>query len=276
MLASFVNGTPTSQVSTSDRALAFGDGLFETIAISQGQAPLWPWHWQRLQKGLARLNISVNLADIEQDFAKALAFSNTQQGPLKCKVIISRGQSESGYNIPQNIQSTRIVQLSTLGKAPNEARNNGVKLGVCAWRLAQQPNLAGLKHLNRLDQVMASQELSADCFDGLMFDSQGLLIEGTKSNVFVCDKQGNWLTPSLENAGVEGVMRQVLLDKIFPKLQIACKKATLANLAEVKHLFICNALIGIVPVVQVASQGFAISKQQLQLQQAVEPYLLWR
>lgn len=276
MLISWVNGELAGQVNLGDRALAFGDGLFETIAISQGQAPLWPWHWRRLKKGLKRLHIAADLNAIEDSFAKALAFSKTHQGPLKCKIIISRGQSESGYHIPHNIQATCVVQLSALGKAPNNERGKGVKLAVCDWRLPQQPSLAGLKHLNRLDQVMASQELSTDCFDGLMFDSHGFLIEGTKSNVFLCDEHGQWLTPGLEQAGVEGVMRQLLLEEIFPKLQIPCKNATLQSLASIRQLFVCNALIGIVPVVQVAEQPFAISKQQLLLQQAIEPYLLWR
>lgn len=276
MLISFVNGEPQNHISIDDRALAFGDGLFETIAINQGCAPLWPWHWQRLQSGLVLLGFAANLSDIQRDFDKALAFSKTQSGPIKCKIIISRGQSQTAYNIPENLAITRIVQLSTLGPAPIKERSHGVKLQTCQWRLGQQPNLAGLKHLNRLDQVMATRELANDCFDGLMFDSQDNLIEGTKTNVFLCDASGQWLTPKLNNAGVLGVMRRFLLEQAFTMLQLSCKEATLKNLDNITQIFICNALIGVVPVVQVGDLRFAINEQQLQLQQAIEPYLLWR
>jgi 4-amino-4-deoxychorismate lyase len=125
---------------------------------------------------------------------------------------------------------------------------------VCDLRLALQPRLAGIKHLNRLEQIMARAEWEEQYEEGLLLDYNGQLIEGTMSNLFLVRDRALY-TPSLDSCGVAGVVRSVVLDLAVESGVRAARQAlTLTDLEAAQEVFLCNSLIGIWPVVSVADQ----------------------
>ncbi len=238
-----VNGAADAAVSVLDRGLLFGDGVFETIVVQDGRPRFWQRHMTRLQTGCHRLGIRpVDLAGLHAE-AEAL-LSSGQHGILK--VIITRGAGGRGYGIAADAEPTCIVQLHPW---PEGLPAAAVRLMVCDLRLGVNPALAGIKHLNRLEQVLARQECdAAGSFEGLLLDQDDRVIEGTMSNIFlVRDRQ--LLTPDLQRCGVAGVMRSIVLD-IADQAGIACviRDIDKAALLQADEVFICNSLLGIVAV----------------------------
>lgn len=268
MFRSWVNGKLADALAIDERSINFADGIFETIRLQNGQAPLLALHLARMQRGAATLNIPFEAQQIERDLALAVAYS--QQHPAQClrlKYILSRGVSNTGYRAA-NLMPTRIMRVQAFERDVR-ALQMGVKAQFCQWPLSSQAQLAGIKHLNRLDQVMASQELAADVFEGITRDQQGIIVEGTMTNLFMRTEQGTWQTPSLATAGVAGVMRQCLLEQVFPDFGEAVTSVQCTDFQGIAELFVCNALIGIVPVVELDGQCFTISEQTQRLQSTI-------
>lgn len=272
----WVNGLPQGTVSVFDRGLAFGDGLFETIAIQQGAVPLLELHLDRLLSSAAVLGISISRAQVVDDIAIALTHSQDQHdGNWRLKYILTRGESDSGYMPnPRNLP-TRIMHLM-----PHDAglvrllQQQGIKACTCQWRLSHQPALAGLKHLNRLDQIKGRQELvDSDCFEGFMKDLHGNYIEGTMTNFFAVAPDGEMITPSLEHAGVSGVMRRLVMQELAPAINKQCFEAEVHRMTDFAEIFITNAMIGIVPVVAVDQKMYPIGELTRKLQQQLQTYL---
>ena len=241
-------------LSIDDRAAQFGDGLFETILINRGQCPLIDAHLQRLSAGLNKLQISIDQHLLINDFMQAI--EHAMQFPDLCfrlKIRISRGQSTSAYRYELPIQATRIVEISPLSLNHTNLQQ-GIIARVCDWRLSHQPALVSVKHLNRIDQVMARAEWHTlehpeHYFEGLMCDQRGFVTEGTMSNVFWLCERGILHTPILDEAGVAGVMRQSILD-LCQQANIHCElsRLTLPELTTIQAMFICNSLLGVIPV----------------------------
>ena len=164
-MLSWVNGAPGEQLSVRDRGLAYGDGLFETIAVRGGRIPLLARHMARLAEGCRRLSIPLDLLLIEHE----LRTFAEQLGEGVAKLIVTRGEGQRGYVPPQPCQPLRILQAAPLPQYPAAHAEQGVRLFPCKTRLAEQPLLAGLKHLNRLEQVLAARSdtpsLDADAAD---------------------------------------------------------------------------------------------------------------
>jgi len=152
-----VNGVPAATVSAFDRGLSYGDGLFETIRFVQGKAPLWSRHMQRLQDSCARLHLPA--PDTRQLFDEAVAVTAGFEHAV-VRITLTRGLGERGYAPPSSPTSTRIVAGFEAPAMSGPAYVSGVRVRWCETRLAQQPLLAGLKHLNRLEQVLARAEWS--------------------------------------------------------------------------------------------------------------------
>ena len=205
-----VNGLPGDRVSVTDRGLAYGDGLFETIRVEQGRAGLLEQHLRRLALGASALALPVDLAQLRNELEAAAA--ELQRGLLK--LTITRGPAGRGYAIPAQVEPTRILQLSSLPDYPAANAAEGVRLFPCATRLGHQPLLAGIKHLNRLEQVLARSEWQDPSYaEGLLLDIHDRPIECTMSNLFLrLDER--WVTPSLTLCGVRGVMRDYLMDRL--------------------------------------------------------------
>lgn len=244
-MLSWIDGQPADLLSVKDRGLAYGDGLFETIAVTAGQAVLLERHLARLAEGCARLHIPIDMALLK---AELLAFSQ-QLGDGVAKLIVTRGDGLRGYAPPESAQPRRILQGAAKPLYPERNAEQGVRLFPCATRLAEQPLLAGLKHLNRLEQVLARAEWQdAEHAEGLMLDASGRVIEGVYSNLFIV-RGGRLITADLSRCGVAGVMRAELLAQAAAE-GIGCqvRDFDLAELLAADEVFLCNSLYGVWPV----------------------------
>jgi 4-amino-4-deoxychorismate lyase len=230
-----------------DRGLAYGDGLFETIRVENGQPVLFQEHLQRLYEGCRSLGIPPQLAHWVAELNRKSA--QLQFGILK--LIVTRGCGGRGYRPSQQPQTRSI--FSEFPPMDYSLAQKGIKAQICKIRLAQQPVLAGIKHLNRLEQVLASQELLEGIHEGFMFDTQGNLIEGTRSNVFVAIN-GKLYTPSLDQCGIAGVLRAELI-RFFSRdnskySPVSICQLSQEHLIEADEIFFCNSVAGVWPVLE--------------------------
>jgi len=262
----WLDGLPASAVPLADRGLAYGDGLFETIKVKNGEPRLLARHLARLQDGCERLSLNVNAALLHQelaDFCKNL-------GEGVAKLIITRGDGQRGYAPSNAMLARRILQSSALPDYPPQNAQMGVRLFPCQTRLACQPLLAGLKHLNRLEQVLARGEWqSSEYAEGLLCDCSGRVIEGVFSNLFVV-KDGHLLTADLSRCGVAGVMRSLLLELAGnANIPLGIRDIAYAELLAADEVFICNSLYGIWPVIALGAQSWPIGAVTRTLQNLV-------
>lgn len=243
-----VDGTACDTVPVSDRGLAYGDGLFETIALVDGRPRHWDRHYARLHHGADRLGIACPEAALWLEDLQSLQAATADRRAV-LKLTLTRGSGPRGYRPPLAAAPRRIVQVDPWAAPAPALARDGIRAMVCATRLGRNPLLAGLKHLNRLEQVLANRELAAAGFDeGLMLDDRGHVVSGTRTNLLVV-RHGGLQTPTLAECGVAGVMRSVILD-LARALAIATQEVYL-GLEEIQaadELMFCNALIGIWPV----------------------------
>lgn len=241
-----INGRPGDTLAAGDRGLHYGDGLFETLAVRGGACEFWDRHLQRLRRGCERLRIPMPDTELLIQESHRL----TQEQPRAVlKILITRGSGGRGYRVPEQVQPTRILRLTEWPEHPAANAETGVRLRLCAQRLGGNPSLAGLKHLNRLEQVLARMEWDDPAIaEGVMLDQAGQVIEGTFTNVFMA-KQGRLLTPRLDQCGVAGVMRGVVMD-LARAAGIDCEERALPldELFAADEIFLTNSLIGIWPV----------------------------
>ena len=236
-----INGEPGTSLPVSDRGLAFGDGIFETVLIRHGRPILLERHLARLNRGLNTLSIALEESLVSDDVETILIRETPVDAVLK--ILCTRGQGGRGYRSAAGLSPTRILSLHPL---PPALPSEGIKAFLCRQTVGHQPALAGIKHLNRLEQVLASQEWPDDSFhEGLMFDAAGFVIEGTRSNVLV-STDGHWLTPNLDKGGIAGVMREHLLDLWGGRLQVA--NIDLPMLRNADEICFCNSVTGVMPV----------------------------
>lgn len=244
-MLSWVDGQPAELLSIKDRGLAYGDGVFETIAVNAGQPLLLERHLTRLAEGCVRLKIPLDLAVVR---TQLLAFSQ-QLGEGVAKLILTRGDGQRGYAPPQPAQPRVTLQAAAKPVYPEAYAEQGVHLFACATRLAEQPLLAGLKHLNRLEQVLARSEWQdAEHAEGLMLDASGRVIEGVYSNLLLVSG-GVLMTADLSRCGVAGVMRAELLAQAAA-LGIECqvRDISYAELLAADEVMLCNSVYGVWPV----------------------------
>jgi len=239
-----VNGRSAATIDVMDRGLQYGDGLFETIACPGGRPRLLAHHLDRLAHGCGRLGIAPPASDslLQEIAAVALA------SDCVVKVIVTRGPSGRGYRPPSDAVPSRIVAAFPWTPQAGNSWLDGIRLRTCRTRLAGQPALAGLKHLGRLEQVMARAEWDDETVaEGLMRDEAGQLIGGTQSNLFL--RVGEELrTPKVNRCGVAGVMRRAMLE--WAERQDIPARETRMQPEEIfaaDEVFLTNALIGALP-----------------------------
>jgi 4-amino-4-deoxychorismate lyase len=252
-LATWIDGRRADLVPVADRGLHYGDGLFETVLVRQGRPRFLELHLARLALGCERLRLPFQSmkelrADIEAAIAQASALAIL-------KIIVTRGSAVQRGYAPGGETPRRIVMLFDCPGPTNPAE--GVVLALASRPLPDNPLLAGIKHLNRLDNVLATHEARhAGAFDALMTGSDGRVVSGAMSNCFVV-AGGVLLTPPLDRAGVAGVMRAVVIRE-SPSLGLAVTERPLA-MAELRiadEVFITNVRIGVVPVRRVGEHAF--------------------
>lgn len=262
-----VNGTEAA-VDPGDRGLAYGDGLFETMAVLDGNIRRLDLHLDRLTTGCRRLSITAPDPDaILSDLDKL----QPTESRSVAKLIVTRGAGTRGYVPAGDAQTTRIFGIHPWPDYPASNYSAGVAVRNCELRLGENPALAGLKHLNRLEQVLARMEWSAGPWaEGLLTDTSGSVVGGTMSNVFVV--RGDTLrTPTLRRCGVKGVMRRIVME-LAPGQGLNAEERDFApgELATSDEIFLTNAIIGIWPVRQLDQQLFEPGPVTRRLMDAVE------
>ena len=249
-----INGKQTDMVSVHDRGLLYGDGVFETVAIKNGHLQFFDKHLQRLQKGCDALLMTRLDSDLIRKEVQSLCKGSIKKA---LKIIITRGEGERGYMIPDKQQPTRIIELNPFPEYPPEYDKDGVNVMLCQHRLGINLALAGIKHLNRLEQILGRNELKNLGFtEGLMMDVDDQVVEGTMTNLFSV-KAGKLFTPDLSRCGVAGVMREVVLE-LAEKNQIPCfiGNMTVTELLTSDEVFLTNSLAGIWAVKQIGQHKF--------------------
>lgn len=247
-----VDGTPRDTIPADDRALQYGDGLFETLTVFDGQARRWPRHYSRLLLGCERLNIP---APDEQWLLAEIAACAAEQSACVIKLILSRGSGGRGYRAPAVPQARCILSRHPLPDYPEAYYREGVDVRLCETRLGCNPALAGIKHLNRLEQVLARSEWDDEFQEGLMLDGEGRLIEGVMSNLLL-GREGRLLTPRLTTCGVAGTMLAELKALALAEgLALDERELRPDDLHGADELMLCNSLIGLWPVRSLAVEG---------------------
>jgi 4-amino-4-deoxychorismate lyase len=268
---SWVDGREAGEISALDRGLHYGDGLFETMACVGGGVRFLGEHLQRLASGCERLGIPApDAALLRREIAVATA--GAPQAVLK--LILTRGAARArGYAATGEEQPTRVL-LRYPGPLSVADAPEGVRVRIARLRLAENPALAGIKHLNRLEQVLARFEWTDPAIaEALMFSVSGALVSGTMSNVFLV-RQGKLLTPRLDRCGVAGVMRAVVA-ALASQAGIDFEKRVLGaeDLREAQELFLTNALTGIRPIRDLAGRALGVGPLTQRLQHALAPLL---
>ncbi|MDZ4200874.1 MAG: aminodeoxychorismate lyase [Gallionella sp.] len=241
-----VNGLPANTISIHDRGLLYGDGVFRTLRAVRGKVLCWSLHYLKLQHDCAKLNIS---CPEESVLLSELAQLLGQYPDAALKLIVTRGEGERGYVPPTTSEPTRIWDVSPLPQYPSENSRCGVRIGVCGLRLSAQPRLAGIKHLNRLENVLAASERAdADIAESLLLDDEGNVIEGIRSNLFMVTA-GTLVTPDLSRCGVAGIQRErVMVWALKQNVPLQVRNVGLDELMQADELFMVNSLIGLWPV----------------------------
>jgi 4-amino-4-deoxychorismate lyase len=248
-----VNGRQTG-VDPSDRGLAYGDGLFETMAAADGRIRWLDYHLDRLADGCRRLAITrPDGAAIRAEISAHCPPS----GRAVVKLIVTRGPGARGYPPPATSQPTRIVGFSAWPDYPRAHYTDGIRVRVCELRIGVSPALAGLKHLCRLEQVLAQLELRQhDAEQGLLLDTHEFVVGGSSSNVFAV-RGSELITPAVTRNGIAGVMRRIVLENA-PQAGLKPLETdlTLRDLQDADELFMANSLFGIWPVAKLDERTF--------------------
>jgi 4-amino-4-deoxychorismate lyase len=236
-----VDGAPVSAVSALDRGFCYGDGLFETIRIVQGRAPLWQRHMERLAAGCSRLAMTAPDIDVLAAEVDRVA---AHRDAAVVRITLSRGTGRRGYAFDSSIAGTRVVAVSDMPSIPHRLVQDGLAVRACRTRYAVQPALAGIKHLNRLEQVLARSEWDDPSIDeGLMRDMEGRVVSATAANLFVVHA-GRVSTPSLGRCGVAGVARA----EVLAETGASTVDLTPAELVGADEVFLTSSVRGILPV----------------------------
>lgn len=241
-----INGNFNGTISPLDRGFAYGDGVFRTMVMRNGLPDYWPTHYQKLVADCSAIGIvcpsaELLMSDLQQLFAAdELAVA---------KVIITRGEGARGYTPPAITAPTRVVIKTKMPEYPPENFSEGVHLCICETRLAKQAKLAGVKHLNRLENVLARMEwqdanVASGIVEGVMLDMEGNVIECTSANIFARFGE-KLITPDLSLCGIAGITRQHILDiahKLF--LEAVIEVFDLNKLYQADEVIICSSLYG--------------------------------
>jgi 4-amino-4-deoxychorismate lyase len=250
-----VNGRE-SAVEPADRGLAYGDGLFETMARREGRILWFDYHWQRLQTSCERLDIACP----DQSVVSAeIAALDPSSEDCVVKIIVTRGSSGRGYRPAQGASPSRIISVSPWPNYPESRYLHGIRVCHCGTRLGENSALAGMKHLCRLEQVLAQREVEAAGVDeGLMRSSSGYVMSGTMSNLFLV-KSNQLQTPSLHLCGVAGVMRRAVIETaVSAGISVRKRLLSVREIAEADELFLSNSVFGIWPVNAVGDKQYSI------------------
>ncbi|WP_448213005.1 aminodeoxychorismate lyase [Colwellia sp. MEBiC06753] len=231
-----------------ERSVAYGDGLFTTAKICQGQVVNLSSHMARLQSGASFLGIDVDFTGL----AEHLAHIASEYKLAVIKVVVTAGEGGRGYSRINSFAQKILISVHPYPEHYLAWQDKGIKLGLATTQLGVNPQLAGIKHLNRLEQVMVRRELDQKAEDDLLVCNYlNEVVETTAGNVFWLSKGDNsWYTPDLAKSGVDGLVRQQILSRMVGQCNAKQVVVTPEALKSVTSMFICNSVMGIVPVRQ--------------------------
>ena len=260
-----VNGTAADSIPATDRGLAYGDGVFRTVRALNGEPLHWRKQFNKLADDCARMNIPCPAGTLLLSEARAVV---RNQSHAAIKITITRGTGARGYAPPVPATPLRVV-ASTMFQ-PLTTASEGVTARICNLRLGHQPAYAGVKHLNRLENVLARAEWRDPAIhEGLLLDQQDLVIGGTMTNLFIVENK-KLFTPLLDNCGVAGVTRSRLL-ALAQNLEIPCQiePLPLQRVLDAEEVFFSNSLIGVWPLIAVEKQTWTVGPVTAALRNAL-------
>jgi len=246
----YVNGEAVEHLAVDDRGLQYGDGLFETIAIRNGEARLWSKHMERLNKGCELLGIVMPTeSDLHAGVMQAVTASGVLPAYAVTKIILTAGTSLRGYGRQRDQLPFVLFGAFAATPPPAVSYQNGIEVALCETRLASNSAFAGIKTLNRLEQVLARSEIMAtDAYEGLTMDADDNIICGTMSNVFFVQNKTISTAP-VDRSGVSGVMRRHAIDVLRKQeLDTRLQYTDLPSLGDVEEVFLSNSQFGVMPV----------------------------
>lgn len=238
-----VNGLPSNCIHTEDRGLSYGDGVFRTLRVRQGKPLNWQRHFAKLRHDCNAMVLDCPDQDILLDEICQLSANRAE---AVAKIIITRGCGKRGYAAPMTGSHTRVVNCQPLPQYPAELYVAGIQTQVCSIKLGHQSALAGIKHLNRLENVLAASEChKAGLHEGLLEDEDRAVIGGTRSNLFLV-RHGTLHTPELSLCGVAGVQRERVLDWADQHAtECKIRRLQITDLLAAEEVFLVNSLFGL-------------------------------
>lgn len=266
------NGRPAAHVPLDSRGLAYGDGLFETLLVLAGEAVWLAEHLARMERGCTALGLRMPRAELRDDVDRACRSVAAHERAVLKIVLTRRSEGRRGYR-PLTDACDRIVTAAPAAPDADVQRRDGVRVRLCRQRLSSNPALAGIKHLNRLEQVLARGEWRDEFAEGLMLDEGGRLVEGTMSNLFLV-RDGELLTPPLDRCGVAGIVRAKVMDcwRDREQREPVVSPVSLSDLYTAAEVFLTNSLIGIWPVVAVDCHRKQVGPATRELQRTFKDY----
>ncbi len=262
-----VNGAPADTIPATDRGLAYGDGVYRTLRAQNGEPLHWPRQFAKLLHDCNALQIPA------PGEAPLLAEARTVARAYPhgvVKITVTRGSGPRGYAPPSPPTPLRIVMSAALPQYP-AAYKAGIRAHLCQLRLSHQPRLAGVKHLNRLENVLARAEWSDPAItEGVLLDQEGMVTGGTMSNLCIVEG-GNLIVPILSRCGVAGITLDRVLD-LAGSMGVACTPThiPLQRMLDADAVFFVNSLIGLWPLVRLGERTWRAGETAVALRSALE------
>jgi 4-amino-4-deoxychorismate lyase len=262
-----VNGKSGNLISIRDRGLLYGDGVFRTLRAIRGKAQHWLLHYKKLQHDCTALGIACpDIGQLSAELDSLLA----RHPDAVVKLIVTRGIGTRGYAPQHSADITHGWDISPLPEYPSSWAIHGIKAQRCQLRLGRQPRLAGIKHLNRLENVLAAAEWNdaPEIAEGLLQDAEGNVIEGTRSNLFFVSR-GELITPELSHSGVAGVQRDRVIDwSTQHHMPLQIRNVGLDEVLHADELFLVNSIIGLWPIRELEQRHWKSFPVAMQIRQA--------
>ncbi len=268
-----VNGERAARIDPRDRGLQYGDGVFETMALVAGSVHYFDAHFERLQRGCRVLMIPVPDKALVLDEIARLQddHKGCEDDNAVIKLILTRGAGDRGYAPPEQPAPNRILFLSAWPAGLHTQAMNGIPVTICRTRLGHNPGLAGIKHLNRLEQVLGAQEFAgSDYGDGIMLDTLDQVVESTRSNIFMVEKN-RLITPALDQCGVAGIARGRILQLARDhQIEVNIENVQRDRLSHCDEVFLSNSIAGIIPVSAIEQRKIRVGPVTRRLQSLLQ------
>ncbi|MEA3412112.1 MAG: aminodeoxychorismate lyase [Pseudomonadota bacterium] len=255
MNGALVNGRPSSGVSLHDRGFLYGEGVFETIAVRDARPLNLDRHLARLSRGCERLSIPPPDPGLLSSEAHRLMGDHDR---AVLRIMVTGGEGDRGYAPPVARSPNRILMISPWPDRLERFGTRGISVTVCRTRLALNPPLAGIKHLNRLEQVLARSELGGEYQEGIVRDMEGNVVEGTSANLMLISRE-RLVTPDLSRCGIEGIMRDRILEAAsLLGIPVEIRIVPLEEVLGAETLFFTNVVVGMRHVSRVGDRDFDV------------------